>query len=816
MLIADRAGPIEAHLLAKQLACHAKLDKPKDRAWVNVVVSLLKRLTDAQQGGVRGISPTAFETSSAETDESTQWSDEDMLYSQLRSAPFEKEVPISNFAALSVKAASEWALQAENEDGSQLLARVHSNASIPLDVDDVRMCLTSGERDQLWFTSGRQTLQPGANEVRLACPSPAPGKYLLDVSQIRLARVIFQYASPKTLPGVVILGLPEDGEAFDARLAVPKVIRLDQARFADLLIASGRNEVERAEVRILLDADAQPLRGLAEARLLPSTAAAAPQLEIAQDGASLTLRGLAPATTYRLRFPLYETAAAARGVLQLALAIDYWSVRPLPTVRRQLRRQLDLTVALPLGVNVQDFFRADRLFSKFSITAGAAATLRMGRVELVHANAEPLDKDEPEEAKPATTDAESAFEILAPTPKDLVVVSPRQPASYVFCLKRKSDDAPASPDAATRLRLVLRYRTLHDEARAGVAGILDEVLAERGGASVTQSLRRSFERSLSRLIDARLDVGAYALMGQLLTGPFDEAIWLRACDRWGLKRGSEEATSAKEVIAETLKRAALCTPGDTPSPEVDDASWNLLSIPVEVPQIELVNAVSVDLVEQAPLVVGKPVEVAISITTSFGWGSLGRGGAQEADAQAVEDGGDFEDARSEVTGASNETPRGPLSPENAVIPLPPVSAPAARKRAKTQRMTYDVQADFETWLVSGAKRAAFEVALPSSGSATSSRPATFKLTLIPLRHGSLVLPAVSVWALPPALSLEGEDGQAGAMHIEDRHVAVPSCETHQTNAAQRVEVLPRAVPSTYWIPLPSTETTWLAEPETAR
>jgi hypothetical protein len=729
--------PLDAHLLAKQLACHEKLSKTRDRAWVHNAVALIKRLADGRRPGG---SPSTHAVPPTADDPSVRWGSEETLYSELRSVPFDKEVPISQFTPLSLRPAAKWALQAQDQDGSTLAGRVHFSGVAPLEVDDVRMCLISGDRDQLWFTSGRTTLQPGLNDVRLACASPAPGKYILDVSQIRLSRIIFQYASPRVVPGAVVIGVPEDGDAFDARIQMPLTVRIDDQRHADLHIDTGRNDVLRAEIRVALSGPSRAsglggrvLAGLAEAQ----QATGFIKLEVAEDGSLLTLRDLPARSSHCLRVPLYELSAATGGVLQLALSISYWSKQPRPKARRIFQRQVDLGVALPLGVNVQDYFRAERLFSKFSISAGSSSTLRMGPVELVHAD---------ESSKPA-------FEISSPSSRPRIVISARQPASYVFCIKRSADAAAASPPSETKLRLLLRYRSMHEEAQKLVSRLLAAIVAD---GSVPHSLSAGrllcIERALLRLVDIALDMQTFASTGALRVGLFEEGIWRRACDRWGLESGSADADAAVAIVKEVLRRAAACTPF-----AADDLEqWNTLSIPVDIPQVDIVSSVSLKLHDGGqPLIVGQPVPATLSVETSFVW------------------------AASTPESASKKPPVG----DDAQPEVSP-----GVDEAQEVRLMYDVQVDYESWVASGAKKDSFALPRTSRSAGTRPPPATFSLTLVPLRAGSLLLPPVNVWALPP-----GHDGEASAAEA-DGGAAAPSCATHLAEGCARVEVLPKRAP----------------------
>ncbi|KZT57215.1 hypothetical protein CALCODRAFT_555435 [Calocera cornea HHB12733] len=109
----------------------------------------------------------------------------------------------------------------------------------------------------------------------------------------------------------------------------------------------------------------------------------------------------------------------------------------------------------------------------------------------------------------------------------------------------------------------------------------------------------------------------------------------------------------------------------------------------------------------------------------------------------------------------------------------------ASEQPDIHKMGFDVIADFSTWLVSGQKRGEFDV----EGSITISVP----LTLVPVRHGSLFLPQISVYPIPTE----------NTPTMDGRPPELPTSDTYQANAAETVLVLNRAARTTYMINLPT-------------
>ena len=95
-------------------------------------------------------------------------------------------------------------------------------------------------------------------------------------------------------------------------------------------------------------------------------------------------------------------------------------------------------------------------------------------------------------------------------------------------------------------------------------------------------------------------------------------------------------------------------------------------------------------------------------------------------------------------------------------------------------MRYVVQESVTDWLVSGHKRGDFI--------ATDEGSHSVELTLVPLHHGELALPTMSISPLSMAAAGPGMQGAS---------MALPSTETYHVRAAQRLMILPRGGRSTF-------------------
>ncbi|PWZ01747.1 hypothetical protein BCV70DRAFT_199179 [Testicularia cyperi] len=845
----QRFAVLEAYCLAMQLECHERLQRQCDRAWIATVLSALKanRGTSHVNANEAG-QPSTVTTGPAELQ---KWHDAKHLFSALRSAAtgFDKEVPVSGFAAFSVVVADRRARLAGSEDGSLLTVRVLSSLPFDQPVEDVRVCLTSANNAVMWYTSLRTVLRPGLTELELFCPHVASGTFAVDVTQIRVSKLIFQYAlssagsgagtgtgtvtgpsnslSGKT--GPVLVKIPKDGAALDIELNLPRRIDLDQRRLVEISLFAGRHDLDSAEIAIhtadgasavdstlaelLTDAHDSTGEGGAQPSLVPAASNSSP----------ITVSGVGKGTTLTLRVPL--SFVPETGTLQSHISVSYVAAastssadeeagnstaRCPPGKRRTLRKTVQIHTALPLGVNVQDFFRASSLLSKFTISAGGGGSIRLLPVKLSvetldggarevcvdgHSN---VDGEAPAESM-ANGGVAGGISVTPCSSTRQTTVTPRQPATYLFRIsKQRSSGAAGAPQPSRSLRLSVQFRTLVEDAVESTLAALQKEIAATLDKELEKQLaegsatRRLLFAALGSYIRDRLDLPAFSIAGEIRTGNLDLVHWNREMQTWGAVEPQlvESLVGLVEQTLTSVSRSVADT-GDSEETATGKA-WQTLTIPVEIPTMDIVNTVSLQLGASgagassssdrggggagawrsgttasvgagvypgyhASIVVGRPVDLTIVISSSDLWAS-----SASASSTAL-----------------------------------PAGSEATSKTAA--RLVYDVLPDFETWLVSGPKKGSYTVDFRS--------PFTVGVSLIPLRPGSLTLPTVSVRPVQPSLSPARDGGGHGESHPPPVPPQTPqiTSETHITNIAQRVLVTPANSTKAYFLPLSTSQ-----------
>lgn len=135
--------------------------------------------------------------------------------------------------------------------------------------------------------------------------------------------------------------------------------------------------------------------------------------------------------------------------IKVDVSITYKTVQD-PALERTLRTSKVVTVALPVAVNVEDFFRGERLFSRFTISTTTQQHVRISSARL---------------------HAVQGVKILGCRPSHSVMTAvPDRPVSYIFCIE--SDRGPVLDP----LKLVISYRLLREEVETLVNQTVEDVL----------------------------------------------------------------------------------------------------------------------------------------------------------------------------------------------------------------------------------------------------------------------------------------------------------------------------------------------------
>ncbi|KAK0228424.1 hypothetical protein IW262DRAFT_607322 [Armillaria fumosa] len=588
---------LQSLMLSRALDIHESLEKPKDREWIHILLSFLSIYIES-----------GAELLLCEQDAHAYVS---RLVGELKSAASELDQDLvhTDFAAITVHTPSD-AKPAEDRDGYILDTVLQNHLPCDVPIEQVCIVLSGADACRLKFTVPCELLRPGKTTMTLFCPTPLSGTYLLDMSEVRVSRLVFQQTHRKPIKvsksvkdKATLVRLPRDPLAMSVRVNLPRLILLGSPSIV-VNVLTGRNDIVSMTIRLSSPSTTFQCKdvSLESGRVGEMTGG---------DDGVIMLSGVGRDESVSVCVPHSEVSGAYG--MKVHVEVEYVT-KAEPTISRVISVVRSVQVTHPIAVNVEDFFRGTRLFTKFTISTASHQHVRIARVEL-----DPSD---------------GGVKARSCGSSRVITVTPAQPAHFLFCID--GSDGPVRES----MRLRVKFRMLREE----VERVIEEAT---GDAAVIDQVVRALEREGGW-------VERYSLTGEL-----------------HVPEGAE--------IGSKL-RAELSTPRAL-GPDL--GSWREMHIPVDVPSMNIVAAVSIKLSPQSCWYAGQPIPAVLSIHTSFHWDASG-------------------------------------------------------KKEQRYKMRYDVEEMVRDWLVSGQKRGDF--------SATHNGTYSVGITMIALHHGELMLPKVAIWA----------------------------------------------------------------------
>ncbi|SDA01500.1 BZ3500_MvSof-1268-A1-R1_Chr10-1g02728 [Microbotryum saponariae] len=642
------------------------------------------------------------------------------------------------FPTFSMRLANDRGTIAQDEDGVNIRLIITNLLPCALDIDEVRLKFAKPDGEQVWFTAGQHTLvAAGQTEVELFCPTAVAGRLLLELSQIRFSRIIFQYShrpvssrnlapDPRNMPLIAgkqpVAFFPRDYQALDVTCRVPHEIHLDQERTALIRISVGRNQVTRISLKITTGSKKLTF-AYDRSRVVLGQA----QLSFASGIEDTLILDTIQSGDKVIEVELPLVGRINDPSLNIGVVAEYLTVKR-PATRRLVKRTLPFKIALPLAVNVQDFFREDRrvlrlrirLLSKFSVTTDGVNALR---IKSAH-----LEDVEGVTAKPCRSAKAPVLVrfmgrifshemILRPCfhyePYEQTIL-PFQTANFLFNITKESSGPSEDP-----LRLTLAFCTLEEDIRTRVAAVVEDLISTSPSLSTLKSWLLD---SIGSEVVALTSVEEFAIDPDFRSLEFDEVLWNARISSLAVTN-EEEAMSAVRQIFGVLSNA---NPAETSSKV--EPPWRQLTIPVDLPSLNVLNLVHFT-PDYLKTEIGQALPVTLSIRPTFQWSNL------------------------------------------KTIPT-------------TLHLMFDLTINPSDWFVAGKKKGEV-VAVPGE-------PTTIRLWLVPVRAGALFLPSVVITPIKNGVG-SPEVGGEEPLDLEC------SCESQNLNAARVIEVLPLSSSSTFEI-----------------
>ncbi|KAI0256634.1 trafficking protein particle complex subunit 10 [Lactifluus subvellereus] len=563
---------LESYMLSQANDVYSLVNTAKDKQWVNIVLAYLKLYSGSSN----------HEPLTHQADSTAYITD---IVDSLKTVVDSLNEPFSypEHPALSIRVLDTTAALAEDEDGSFLNVSLLNSLPCPLPATEISVILSGRESERLRFFTQVESLEPGTSTFKLFCPSSSWGTYMLEQTEVTMSNLHLQWNHPTTPKGSnktsltkhdppTLIRLIKDVHAFDARLKRPRSVELGPGMSSKLLLAvsSGRNHVSRATLK--LSGPPGVAFHFQESTLDDDVTSAS--LECAAD--SISLLDLAENSDISVLIPYY--GASTYHTMEIIVVATY-NTKKEPTVNRSLLQSSRVPASLPIAVNVQDFFRGERLFSRFTISATAQQHIRVSSATLEKVNNE---------------NELSVFGTLSQT-RDIITVTPVRPAHFLFQLVSRHGRV------LDPLSLCIKYRTLRDEVEAVLEQTVDEALDDfpRHGCD-----RNRLITQMIRALESDADwVELYGITGELNVPVFDVD------------------SSAKEILSRIREMLAKGRPAD-----VKSGPWREIRIQVDIlAAVRLripatpFSADSDSTNQLPPLYAGQPIPALLSIQTSFHW-----------------------------------------------------------------------------------------------------------------------------------------------------------------------------------------------------
>ncbi|KAL7275089.1 hypothetical protein RUND412_001991 [Rhizina undulata] len=479
----------------------------------------------------------------------------------------------------------------------------------------VRLVMTLGQEREIWLESQAPVvMKKGLVKIGVITHSTVPGHYIVDKVVLLTNKLTFthEFMAKTTAATPVELVASNSAAALTAakksrlafwpsprnllvKLELPDETHLGNMRTIDIVLTPGKNHVKTGELRIR-PATAGLRLMTADVQILAGGSSIGPR----EKPGTIPLKEITVEQKIRLRIP-YSSEMELTD-LALKVEVDYQTeLGPF-----FFADALNIQVALPLAVNVQDVFKSEALFSTFQVSTSAAEIpLRILKAKL-------------EGSK--SYEAGSGWG----TESGMIVFA-KQPASFVYKITRKDTTGVNPEEQQQPLALAIEYRTLEEEVSEAAVKEFKKELAEAGLEEFTHYLVPVMVSRLRQKLAGELEM--VGLVEEVELGGWEKFMWEEVLE--GIfpgEMGRVEAWLAG--FFENHGKIHLIQ--DPESPELKAITRTII-IPVDVPQLQVIHTVELRITSdtnskflEAPyspptVTVGQAMPVELIIHHSRAW-----------------------------------------------------------------------------------------------------------------------------------------------------------------------------------------------------
>ncbi|KAG0154912.1 TMEM1 family protein, putative [Penicillium digitatum] len=458
----------------------------------------------------------------------------------------------------------------DNKDGFQIQLSLRFLLGQQIQIDTIKVRLVSAnsaQNSEHWIESSAGfVVKSSLTKILIDSSTTLQGKYFIDRLEMRVGNLVFNFngGHNSTLP--VGFRETEDSEetsnqpyiycyppaeALQVKIVSPHLINLQAMRTLELELDSGRNEIKSGTIRVRPGTAGLRLR-LAETEVVDGNI----EVDANHDSGIIEFTQMPARSFIRLRVPY--TVEEAFSTLSARAEIAYETEQG----RFASSASFNVVSTLPISVNVQDIFKDELLFSRFTISPAMLIPLRIINCSL-----------------PSSDIYDVQSSITGPVALD---VFPKQPASLLYKIRHTKENPVASTPHS--LQLGVDFTCVDDECLDAVEKQFAASIASspfrQYAALLTSHIVCSFRAQLSTN-----DMEAIGLVREVNMLPYQTVQW-------------DDLLGALKVPGEDVRQWLQQwhkNNSTIPLPAQPTIPTRRIIIPVDVPEIQVVHTADLQL-----------------------------------------------------------------------------------------------------------------------------------------------------------------------------------------------------------------------------
>jgi hypothetical protein len=528
--------------------------------------------------------------------------------------PYNFSAPMSDFFA-DIDVNPEVVLH-PNKDGFGLNIYLKHLLDEDLTVDRVRLRLilaSDASQEILLQSDGPLELKRGLANLRVYSYVTTYGHYLIDKLVLESKKLHFSHEfqpKPQTTPlgitnanmsgrrpsmsGPSLLVYPH-GDSLETRATLANDIHIDKLRSIVLTIVTGRNSTESLDLR-LKSASAGLRLHTADAEIIESNHS---QLDTSQAG-MLKLGAVDAGLELKVRVP-YSTERSLDG-LTIKLEANYQTSQG---TFSYLRTSV-IAAALPLDVDVNDIFKSQALFSRFSIRTTNTIPLQITNIQV--------------EESPA-------YGVRAlPCPLPMTVFD-KQPASLTYKITRKDAEGSKLDKKEAALALTVEYVRSDEAIFEKLGDVLEKAVANSPFAALRRLLVQTLLNRAKSYAPAQ-QLEQAVLLNEFQVPSYEATGWgkifasLTPDKRQGLDEWLQEWHSVSLFISQAAYNLLTFVQNNHKLLLDEPVAATLsrkIRLSVEVPTVDVLHTVTLHLDSKKASIIGRPMPAVLTIKHTRRW-----------------------------------------------------------------------------------------------------------------------------------------------------------------------------------------------------